>query len=195
MSEPHPDRFVTSAGESKQVTMVTSELSAYPHVKTEDFEAAVLPCNRGYMLVVLPAPGKNVRDLERLLAEHPDLLDATFEPGLGDVTLPYFKFRFESNFRESLEAMGVKKVFEDLGPIINIHKSHLTGVSQSIDIEVNREGIRAAAETVVGVVYGGITRVPEPFHLQFNRPFLFLIREHHTNALLFLGAVVDPSQN
>ena len=86
-------------------------------------------------------------------------------------------------------------MFEDLGPIINIPKSHLTGVSQSIDIEVNREGIRASAETVSGIVYGGIATVPNPFHLQLNRPFLFFIRERYTNALLFLGAVMDPSQN
>src|SRR5215472_11039508 len=87
ISEPHPGTFATSTGQSRQVTMVTSELSGYPYAKTEDFEAAALPCNSGYMLVVLPAPGKNVPDLEHALAEHPELLDATLKPGLGDVTL------------------------------------------------------------------------------------------------------------
>jgi len=195
MSEPHPGVFTTSTGETKQVTMITSELSGYPYAKTEDFEAVAVPCNSGYMLVVLPAPGRDVLAVERLLADHPELLDTNFEHGLGDITLPYFKFLFESKLREPLQAMGIKKVFEDLGQIVNIPGSHLTDVSQSIDIEVNREGIRAAAETVAGAVYGGITRVPHPFHLQFNRRFLFLIREHHTNALLVLGAVMDPSQN
>jgi serine protease inhibitor len=195
MSKPSPGEFVTVAGQSKQVTMVTSELSGYPYAKTADFEAAALPCNSGYMVVVLPAPGKDVRDVERALAEHPELLDANLKPALGDVALPYFKFRYELNFRESLQAMGIKTAFRDLGPMVNIPRSHLTQILQSTDIEVNREGIRADAETVAGIVYGGITGGSNRFHLQLNRPFLFLIGEQNTNALLFLGAVMDPSQN
>ncbi len=91
--------------------------------------------------------------------------------------------------------MGLKQVFEDLGQIISIPKSHLTRVFQKVEIEVNRQGIRANAETVGGIVYGGVTGGLNPFHVQLNRPFVFLIREQNTNALLFLGAVMDPSRN
>jgi len=30
--------------------------------------------------------------------------------------------------------------------------------------------------------------------MKIDRPFLFLIRDKNTNALLFLGAVMDPTQ-
>jgi serine protease inhibitor len=34
----------------------------------------------------------------------------------------------------------------------------------------------------------------EPFHRNLDRPFLFLIRDNLTKALLFEGAVMDPTQ-
>ncbi len=102
MSEPHQEEFLTSSGQSRQVKMVTSELSVYRYAKTDGFEAVALPCNSGYMVAVLPAPGKEMHDLERDLADHPELLDAALKLQIGKVTLPYFKFGFESDLRESL---------------------------------------------------------------------------------------------
>jgi serine protease inhibitor len=191
MSNPHEKEFVTKSGQSRQVTMVTSESTGYRYAKTDDFEAVALPC----MVAVLPGAGKDMRDLERDLAENPGLIDSSLKLAFGDVTMPYFRFHFAGDLRPTLEAMGIKDVFKDLDWLFKIHKSHLTGVSQSIDIEVNRDGIRVSGEKIGGFVYLGVIKALNPFHMQLNRPFLFLIHEQNTNALLFLGVVMDPSQN
>jgi len=34
---------------------------------------------------------------------------------------------------------------------------------------------------------------PEPTRVEFDRPFLFVLRDDATGALLFLAAVMDPS--
>ncbi len=78
--------------------------------------------------------------------------------------------------------------------MIRIPGSFLTEVAQEIDLQVDKEGIRASAETVAGAFYGGIMS-GTPFKMQIDRPFLFLVRDNNTNALLFMGAVMDPTQN
>ena len=69
----------------------------------------------------------------------------------------------------------------------------LTGVAQKTEITVDENGIRADAGTIVGGVVGGIMLTKAPFHLRLDRPFLFFIRDRATNALLFEGAVMDPT--
>lgn len=49
--------------------------------------------------------------------------------------------------------------------------------------------------TFLLVAYGGVMGATEPFSMKLNRPFVFLVADSTTDALLFLGAVVDPSLN
>jgi len=194
MSEPREGAFTTASGGLKHVEMLDSELSGYLYAKTETFEAVVLPCNNAYMLAVLPGPGKSVHDLETLLAESPDSVDAALKKQPGVVTMPTFHFQFEADLRPQIEKMGMKRLFEDIGPLVRIKKSHLTEVLQKTDLQVDRQGIRASAASIVGAVYGGIASAQNAFHLELNRPFVFLIRDRTTNALLFLGVVSDPTK-
>jgi serine protease inhibitor len=47
----------------------------------------------------------------------------------------------------------------------------------------------------MGAVYGGVVGGQEPFHVKLDRPFVFLVRDQTTNVLLFIGAVMDPTDN
>lgn len=55
---------------------------------------------------------------------------------------------------------------------------------------MNEEGTEAAALTQVGFM-------PLSSQIRFavDHPFLFLIYEHRTNGLVFIGRVVNPSQS
>jgi serine protease inhibitor len=192
MSEPYKASFRTTSGELRQVEMFNTELKSYLYAKTDTFEAVVLPCDDGYMLAVLPAPGKSIQDVERGLAETPGSIDAALQKHIGIVSMPSFHFQFTADLRQQLEQIGIRSVFKDLAPIVKIPRSHLTQVAQKTEIQVDKEGIRANAETVAGAVYGGIVGAASAFHMELNRPFVFLIRDQTTNVLLFLGAVMDP---
>jgi serpin B len=193
MSTPFTGEFRTAAGETRQVEMITSELAEYPHAITASFEAVVLPCQSAYMIAVLPAPGKDIHALERELAGSPETLDSVLNKEPGEVTMPTFHIVFAKNLRPQLEQMGIQRVFSDLGDLIRIPKSHLTEVAQTIDFQADQEGIRASAETVTGAIYGGIMAA-KPFKMRIDRPFLFFVHDYNANALLFLGAVMDPTR-
>ncbi|HUP72918.1 MAG TPA: serpin family protein [Acidimicrobiales bacterium] len=56
---------------------------------------------------------------------------------------------------------------------------------------MNEKGTEAAAATAVVV---GATAAPGgPVPLTVDRPFLLILRDLETNAVLFLGRVVDPT--
>jgi hypothetical protein len=76
MSKPFPSTFQPQSGPSTPAEMQTSELSQYPYARTDDFEAAVLPCYNGTMTVILPLPGKTISQIEQSLAANPKLLDS-----------------------------------------------------------------------------------------------------------------------
>ena len=53
--------------------------------------------------------------------------------------------------------------------------------------EGNEEGPEAVAVTSVGIVGASVPPV-----MQVNRPFVFLIREQSSGAILFVGQVMNP---
>lgn len=60
-------------------------------------------------------------------------------------------------------------------------------------IEVNEEGTKASAATVVEerARGGGPIATPKPPHVTFNRPFLYWIYERENGMVLFAGRKVE----
>jgi serpin B len=57
-------------------------------------------------------------------------------------------------------------------------------------VSVDEAGTEAAAATAVIV---NVTSVPEsPIEVTIDRPFIFLIRDIETGAILFVGRVLNP---
>ena len=68
---------------------------------------------------------------------------------------------------------------------------HTLALSQSF-IDVQEEGTEAAAATIVEMAKlssgGGASAIP----FKANRPFVYLIKENSTGAIVFLGKVGKP---
>lgn len=70
-------------------------------------------------------------------------------------------------------------------------------VVHQANIDVDQKGTEAAAATAVGMDTTGGCGPASPrrtLTLRLDKPFLFLIRDVQTGAILFMGRVVDPSQ-
>ncbi len=108
------------------------------------------------------------------------------------VMLPKFRFEFDKQLNDHLQALGMVDAFdESFADLSGISDNHLyvDFVKQNTFVEVNEQGAEAAAVTTIGITY---TSVPAVFMV--DRPFVFAIRERTTNTLLFIGKVMNPAE-
>ena len=70
----------------------------------------------------------------------------------------------------------------------------ISAVIHKAFVDVNEEGTEAAAAT--GVVVGTTSAAPppKPKYFRADRPFLYLIRDHKTGSVLFMGRLVEPAK-
>jgi hypothetical protein len=202
--DPHPGEFHTEMGQSLIAQRVDSVLEKLEYLKTDRLEAVALPCGRVSMIAVLPREGMKIRELEGILAAEPDALKS-MKPSLGSVTMPIFTVRATMHLEGALKAMGVRDIFENLegvarrdtrfGPkgSFDVPVAQVTDIGQNIDFTADKHGIHADAETVIGAIPLGLISAPDSFHVALNRPFVFLVRENASGALLFAGALMHPS--
>jgi serpin B len=190
--------FQLRSGARVKADFLRSESEMYPYARTDEFEAVVLTCWKATILLVLPSANSSVEQLEQALTKTPDMVEPLLARRFGDVGLPPFHLSFATDLRSSVETLGVHRIFHDLRSLLSMAPSMpggvLRGVAQRTEITVDENGIRADSGTIASGVYGGImtAQIP-PFHLTLDRPFLFFIRDNATKALLFGGAVMNPT--
>lgn len=144
------------------------------------------------MLILLPEAG-TFADFERTLAAAAlqTVLDGLTVYNV-DLAMPKFEYACKASLKVMLSQLGMPAAFADGADFSGIDGTRnllVSDVFHQAFVKVNEAGTEAAAAT--GVVVG-VTSMPEPLTLTIDRPFLFLIRDHATGAVLFLGRVVEP---
>ena len=162
--------------------------------QTAAFTAVQLPYDGQELAMVLLLPTANDAQLANLTPEM--LADVAKGMKLGSVslTLPRFKFVWESSLVPALQALGMKESFSssaDFSGMDGKKDLFVTGVQHKAYVMVNEAGTEAAAATAVMV---GGNAVLNPVAVAFDKPFLFYIQDIQTGAIVFLGRVVDPSK-
>ena len=111
------------------------------------------------------------------------------------LTMP--KLEFDSSFElaENLADMGMPDAFldqvADFSGMDGTRRLFIRDVVHKAFVSVDEAGTEAAAATAVVVVEKGMPA--PPVEVTIDRPFVFLIRDIETGAILFLGRVVNPS--
>ena len=145
------------------------------------------------MLLVLPRTGTIGDYVATLDSAKLGSLIARLGPSSNaPLYLPRFTTRSSLELRPALVRMGMGVAFSSAASFPRLFETgthQLEFVRHAVTVQVDEEGTKAAAVTVVGVVL-----VSAPAPIEFNRPFLFFIRERFTGALLFSGVVRDPTQ-
>ncbi len=189
----HPRaQFTTAGGEKVAVPMMyNSELFLY-HAN-EALRAVRLPYGNGAfsMTVILPSEGKTLSDVIGYLDEEKwrDFTGAMKEVRVK-LALPKFETQSFLDLKELLADMGMPSAFDrnkaDFSPM-SLAASHLGFVKQKAVIKVSEEGAEAAAVTI-GAVENSIDS-PSEYAVVFHadHPFLYLITESSTGAILFAG--------
>jgi serine protease inhibitor len=142
------------------------------------------------MVVILPAGDKNVADIVGLLnVERWDSWFADFWVTEVEIHLPKFKYEYKDLLNDPLINLGLGVAFSAEADFSRIRASGGLSISQVIHqtfIDVNEEGTEAAAATAVGIH----DSLPPEF--KADRPFLYVIKENSTGAIVFMGKVGKP---
>ncbi|GAB3580382.1 serpin family protein [Hymenobacter daeguensis] len=149
--------------------------------------------NRQFSMTFVVPQGQNTLASVAGRLTRPQLdawLAAADSTGL-ELRLPKFRLEYEKELRQSLTQLGMGSAFTNanFGRMLAGGGSGLaiSSVKHKTFLEVNEEGTEAAAVTSVGIV---VTSLPPV--VQVNRPFLFLIREKSSGAILFIGQITNP---
>jgi len=191
-SQTKQDDF-TKADKSKIRVNLMEQTAGFPYYADQTLQCVELPYGNGAfgMAVILPADHISIDQLVEYLD------DTTWQqivnnmyPQSMHLKLPRFKIECEMQLNQPVQNAGMQRIF--IGGFANISDIDLA-VSQIIQktfVEVNEEGTEAAAVTIIGID----TTVAPPTIIPFfaNRPFLYLIKEKSTGAILFIGRMDEP---
>jgi serine protease inhibitor len=169
----------------------------FNYTANEDFTAVELPYGDSTfsMVVMLPVAGRGVTDIvEKMNVEQWDSWFASSRLTAVNVNLPKFKYEFKDSLNDPLINLGLAVAFSydadfsRINPVIDLCISRV--IHQTF-IDVNEEGTEAAAATIVEIVYR-TSGTGGPVYFRADRPFLYVIKENSTGAIVFMGKVGRP---
>lgn len=192
--------FTLENGTVKEVPTMSQE-TKMGLLSNDMFTAVELPYGRGNfsMVLILPNTDKTIQDVEDAMNQTnwKTWMENMQDSVSRGIRLPKFTFSYKKILNQGLRNLGLGIAFDkdnaDFSKINpNVKPLYITEVKQKDFIKVDEEGTEAAAVTSVSM---GATSVGPLPYISFNRPFLFVIKEKFTGTILFIGRVMDPSQN
>ena len=185
------EAFTAEGGTKTSVPMMKMEKS-FLYQDNDVIRAVRLPYGNGVysMIVILPVEGKTLSDVtDYLNGKEWDAFASSLVACDVDLWLPKFETSFRIKLNDILCAMGMPTAFnKDLADFsaMSMPSPYLSYVQQDAIIKVDEEGTEAAVVSSAGMM---ATSAGPGDHIVFHadRPFLYLITESSTGAILFAG--------
>jgi serine protease inhibitor len=194
-----PREFTLSDGTTTRVPTMTATVNL-GEGWSEDLLAAELRYKGDALVmdILMPQGSSNLAAFESALT--PDVLDAalgTLGPTTATVTyLPKFSFTTHVELANVLEGMGISDAFSltqaDFSGMDGAMDLSIGAVVQQAFVDVDETGTVATAATAVSECSNCLA-VEGPPMVTIDHPFLFLIRDVRSGAILFMGHVVNPA--
>ena len=111
------------------------------------------------------------------------------------LTMPKFEFESEFGLKATLMGMGMEEPLRDSADFSGMSTQsdlHIDDVVHKAFVSIDEAGTEAAAASAV--IVGTTSMPPEPVTVTLDRPFVFLIRDIETGAILFIGRITNPGQ-
>ncbi len=145
------------------------------------------------LLLVLPAPGLRIQDLDLDAERFQALLQGM---GLRQVALalPRFGFACAVPLRDALAGLGMGIAFDPSRADFSAMATRpevMLRVLHRTRIQVDEKGLLAAAGSGVEMAPTSVGEPPVP--LTLDRPFAFALVDGRTGTVAFLGQVTDPT--
>jgi serpin B len=170
--------------------------------QTDAYQAVRIPYVGGAsMEIIVPAAGKFDQVESQLSADLLDHIRSTATPQGVQLTMPKFSFSTSAHLDDALKALGMRDAFV---PPTTAGGADFTGMSPTRDlylktvvhqatVAVDEQGTEATAATAA---IGAAESVLLPsLSLTVDRPFLVVIEDDATHAVLFTGRVTNPNHH
>ncbi len=171
------------------------QTESFGYAEGGDYQAIELPYD-GHelsMVIVLPEEGELEAFEDSLDAERLDAILKARERRQVALTMPKFEFEAQFSLAQTLAALGMPQAFTpdaDFSGMTGARDLFISEVVHKAFVSVDEAGTEAAAATAVVMVESAMPE--EPVEMTVDHPFLFLIRDIESGAILFVGRVVDP---
>jgi serpin B len=158
-------------------------------------------------------PEKLASITKALAKERQTLLDVSVCPGQADAEMqcdcypygvelfmPRFGIETRAELADLLGAMGMRLATTPQADFTGITTSealYIAKVIHQANIDVDETGTEAAAATAIEMSATGGCGPAQPLKtitFRLDHPFLFVLRDVQTGAILFMGRVIDPSK-
>lgn len=120
--------------------------------------------------------------------------------GQVNVYIPEFSYDYEVKMSEMFQRMGMKTAFDmetaDFSKMGSVDEGniYMDEVLHKTHIEVDRNGTKAAAITIIGMT-GGSMSLDEIYEVRLDRPFVYMIVDNETELPIFMGTMLNMEKD
>jgi serpin B len=191
-AETQPGAFTTADGSQVPVKYMSGGAGLLAAIRG-DYQAVALPYAGGRFsaLAVMPTHGSLGDFVAGMTPESINAIADGLTTGVS-VSMPRFTTTSTLDLKPVLQALGMQQAFTDSADFAGLSEQS-TAVDQVIQrdyLQVGEYGTTAAAVTGIGMVATSAQAGPE---VHLDHPFLFLVRDTQTGAILFASEITDPS--
>ena len=186
--------FNSYSGKSKKTEFMCSTESVY--LSDSDAVGFMKPYKNGRFAFAALLPDENTGIDDYVASLSGEKLMKIFSSAKRgnevNVKMPKFRAEYSTQLIDTLKKMGVKDAFDsktaDFSSLIENRDAYIATVVHKTFIEVDENGTRAAASTLVGA---DTMSLMEPYSVCLNRPFVYMIVDTETNLPLFIGVQTE----
>lgn len=190
--ETRLERFQGYTRDIKRVQMMHRN-DKMLYIDNDTYAAVNLPYGKGNysMTVLLPNAGKGIGEVVgKMGVGELENMRRKMDECYVDLKLPRFTTEVDLTLNDIIGKLGAPTMFTSGADFSSFADGdlHVSKMFQKAKIEVNEEGTKAAAVTGA-VVALAMLEPNEPRHVEFHadRPFVYIITESTTGAILFIG--------
>jgi serpin B len=194
--------FKLSPGQEVEVDMMRmDEPTSLRYFRADNLEYLEIPYSNGnYTMGVITTTDFGLDEkLQKFSFEDLEYWREQASDANFILQMPRFKMRYKlEDMSEDLMAMGLEKPFKpspmNFSQLFSnpSQDMHISQVIHDALIEVDETGSEAAAATVVEIELTSIAP-GEPGIFKLDRPFVFLIQDTNSGAILFMGKLGNPA--
>lgn len=191
--------FNLEDGEQVQVEMM-SQRNTYAHYQSDVVQMIDVPYGDSLFTLTLMMPTDANTPLNEFIES--ELTQENLQNWYGqlsteevDLILPKVELEYKVTLNEMLQALGMNAAFSDGANFSGINSDPSLQISRILHqtyLKMDEVGTEAAGVTIVEFVITSINPNTKPVY-RFDRPYVMILREQSTGAILFVGKIMNPA--